>query len=96
MEILEFLLYYLKQQFGNWKFSVTRWMFVLFPLWAFGIEVWNDRHALEVGFGAWHIMPKRKKIEECWRKTQRINPTSNDRASAKVVSHIGTIGSTKK
>ena len=38
---------------------------------------------------------ERHKIEECWRKTQRINPTSNDRASAKVVSNIGTIGSTK-
>ena len=37
---------------GN--FPVTIRMFVSFPLWVFGLEVWNDHYALRVGFGAWH------------------------------------------
>ena len=37
------------------KFPVTKWIFILFPLWAFGLEVWNDCHALGAGFGAWQL-----------------------------------------
>ena len=59
MEILEFYLTTLNNNLVIGKFSIIIWMFMSFPLWPFGLEVWNDRHVLWVGFGVWHnIMPK--------------------------------------
>ena len=59
MEILEFYLTTLNNNLVIGKFPITIWMFLSFPLWPFGLEVWNDRHVLWVGFGVWHnIMPK--------------------------------------
>ena len=53
LEILEFCPTTLNRNLVIGKFPITIRMFVSFPLWAFGFEMWNDRHALGVGFGAW-------------------------------------------
>ena len=55
MEILEFCHTILNRNLVISKFSITIWMFVSFPLWAFEFEMWNDCHALGVDFGAWHM-----------------------------------------
>ena len=55
LEILEFCHTTLNKKLVIGKFSFTIQMFVSFPLWVFGLEVWNDRHVLGVGFGEWQI-----------------------------------------
>ena len=43
-----------------------------------------------------HYAEERYNIKECWRETQKTNPISSNRAGAKVVSNMGTIGFAKK